>query len=49
MLVPRFRAEESWDLSGDVDIWFMDGASQELVNMVVKELKQSNNNIQKRR
>ena len=40
MLVPRFRAEESWDGNGDVDIWFQDGTSQDLRDRVCSELNE---------
>lgn len=40
MLIPRFRAEESWDDSGNVDIWFQDNTSQDLIDRVCSELNE---------
>ena len=38
MLGPRFRAIETWDNSGDIDIWFVDHTSQDLRDRVCREL-----------
>ena len=41
MLIPRYMAEENWNGSGDVDIWFLDGTSDDLQNRVLRELNES--------
>ena len=38
MIKPRFIADESWDDSGDVDVWFMDRTSNKLMDKVRDEL-----------
>lgn len=40
MLTPRFIAEESWNGSGDVDIWFLDSTSDDLRSRVGRELNE---------
>lgn len=37
---PRFYVTESWDNSGDVDVWFDDDTSQDLRNRVGQELNE---------
>lgn len=36
--IPEYRAEESWDQSGDVDIWFEDNTSSSVREAVKNEL-----------
>ncbi len=38
MLMPRFMAQESWDNSGNIEIWFIDNMTQDLKDKVNSEL-----------
>lgn len=36
--MPKFIAQESWDNSGDIDVWFMEDMTADLKDRVNREL-----------
>jgi len=40
MSKPKFSVQESWDNSGDVDVWFIEGISNNLEEKVASQLNE---------